>query len=351
MLGGLAKDHGSRRGVEDGGDDNNSDSNSSNNNNNSDGSSDGGSDVPSTNDFIRRGCHTVAVLGDYLYIDGGSLTERVDGSKPADSPSYDGRSSPETKWATRPAHSELCLTNQLGNAVNTTWSIDLTVPWTSEDLQIRSIPKKAPALNKQIHWTDPSTKSLYTWGGFTSDDSSPSQGLWRFAPDGSGGGAWNQVTQRNYAKFSKLRGTYSSAFTQTKDAGFAFGGAVTKSSDASVHKEKPGYATPGLVSYNFQTGEWDNSTTSLYGGYGTSLNARAEYVPFGPNGLIMFLGGAESPVDATNETIVEMNWNQISMVDPVTKRWYKQTTSGTRPPTIESHCSVGVPGPNGTYEM
>ncbi|KAI0449191.1 hypothetical protein F5B21DRAFT_62696 [Xylaria acuta] len=283
-----------------------------------------GSDIPSAHDFIRRGCHTVAVLGDYLYVDGGQITERVNGSTPADSPSFD---------------------------VDTTWSIDLTEAWTTETVPLRSIPKTAPLLSKQVHWTDPSTKSLYTWGGFTTDGSSPSQNLWRFQADGSGGGSWTQVTQRDYVTFSKMKGTSGSAFTQTKNAGFAFGGAVTKSSDDSVAKDIPGYATPGLVSYNFQTGEWENTTTSSYGGYGTSLNARAEYVPFGPNGLLLFLGGAETPVDATNETIVEMSWNRITMVDPVTKQWHTQTTSGTKPPTIESHCSVGVPGPNGTYEI
>ncbi|KAJ3569289.1 hypothetical protein NPX13_g6132 [Xylaria arbuscula] len=273
------------------------------------------SGIPTAHDFIRRGCHTVAVLGDdYLYIDGGQLTERV-------------------------------------NDITSTWSIDLTKSWTNETVPLRAVPKTSPVLAKQAHWVD--GKNLYTLGGFTSDGSSPEQALWRFTADGSGGGTWNQVTQRDYLAFSKLKGTFGSAFTQTKDVGYSFGGAVMKSSDASVNKAIPGYATPGLVSYNFRTGEWDNSTVTMssYGGYGTSLNARAEYVPFGPNGLVMFLGGAETPVDATNETIVEVNWNSISMVDPVTNEWYSQTTSGTKPPTVESHCSVGVPGPNGTYEI
>ncbi|KAI1421022.1 hypothetical protein F5Y12DRAFT_67382 [Xylaria sp. FL1777] len=284
------------------------------------------SDIPSAHDFVRRACHTLAVLGDYLYIDGGQMTERVDGSAPADSPSFN---------------------------VATTWSINMTESWTNDTVQLRSIPKAAPLLSKQIHWTDPSAESLYTWGGFTSDGSSPSQALWRFSPDGSGGGAWAQVTQRDYLDFSRLKGTFGSAFTQAEGVGYSFGGAVMKSSDGSVAKSIPGYATPGLVSYNFQTGVWDNTTVTMasYGGYGTSLNARAEYVPFGPNGLLMLLGGAETPVDATNDTIVEILWNRISMVDPVTKKWHTQTTSGTKPPTIESHCSVGVPGPNGTYEI
>lgn len=58
-------------------------------------SSNNGSGIPTAHDFIRRGCHTVAVLGgDYLYVDGGQITERVNDSAPADSPSYDGMSSP-----------------------------------------------------------------------------------------------------------------------------------------------------------------------------------------------------------------------------------------------------------------
>ncbi|KAI1809205.1 hypothetical protein GGS20DRAFT_580893 [Poronia punctata] len=277
---------------------------------------DGG--VPSPQDFIRRGCHTVAVIGDYLYLDGGQVTESVNGTKPAD--------------------------------INT-WSIDLTKPWTNDTVKIRSIQKIAPSLSKQVHWVDSTTNSLYTWGGFTVDETSPNPDLWRFATDGSGGGVWAQVTQRDYLNFSKLKTIFGAAFTQTKDVGFALGGAAIHASDSTVQKDIPGYATPGLISYNFRTGTWGNSSTSAYGGYGTSLNGRAEYVPFGPNGLIIFLGGAESPVDATNETIVEMNWNTITLVDPVTKKWYKQSTSGSKPPTVESHCTVGVLGPDGTYEI
>ncbi|KAI1432804.1 hypothetical protein GGR50DRAFT_696687 [Xylaria sp. CBS 124048] len=280
--------------------------------------------VPSAGQFIRRKYHTVAVVGDYLYIDGGELSARVNGSNATDTTAYN---------------------------VGTTWSIDLTQSWTNETVNIRSIPKDSPSLGGQTHWIDDSAQSLYTWGGFTIDGSSPSQALWELAADGHGGGSWSQVTQRDYSDFSKLKGTFSTAFTQTKTAGFSFGGAITHASDGSVKKGLPGYAAPGLVSYNFGTGEWKNSSTSSFGGYGTSLNARAEYVPFGPNGLILFIGGSETPVDATNSSIVEMNWNSISMVDPVTNQWYKQRTTGTKPPTIESHCSVGVPGPNGTYEI
>ncbi|KAI0150313.1 hypothetical protein GGR57DRAFT_514250 [Xylariaceae sp. FL1272] len=283
------------------------------------------SDIPTADNFVRRACHTVAVLGDYLYVDGGQVTERVDGSSPADSPAY---------------------------AVNTTWSIDLTTKWTNKTVPIRSIPKASPRMGKQIHWTDTSSNSLYTWGGFVADASPPPEHeMWKFQADGSGGGEWSQVSQQDYRTFTGLKNPFGASFAQSHNVGYAFGGSVEAASDSSVQKDLPGYALPGLVSYNFQTGEWTNTSTSNYGGYGTNINGRAEMVPFGPNGLLLFLGGAETPVDATNETIVEVSWNSITMVDPITKKWYKQSTTGTKPPTMESHCSVGVAGPNGTYEI
>ncbi|KAI1258592.1 hypothetical protein F5Y18DRAFT_421312 [Xylariaceae sp. FL1019] len=279
------------------------------------------SDIPTADDFVRRACHTVAALGDYLYVDGGQITERVDG-------------------------------DNVAYAVNTTWSIDLSRKWTNETVPIRSIPKSSPRMGKQIHWIDTSSDSLYTWGGFVADASSPPEHeMWKFQADGSGGGEWSLVSQQDYRTFTGLKNPFGASFSQLGNVGYAFGGSVEAESDSSVQKELPGYALPGLVSYNFQTGEWTNTSTSNYGGYGTNINGRAEMVPFGPNGLLLFLGGAETPVDAANETIVEVSWNTITMVDPKTKKWYKQSTTGLKPPTIESHCSVGVPGPNGTYEI
>ncbi|CAJ2512891.1 Uu.00g010100.m01.CDS01 [Anthostomella pinea] len=283
-----------------------------------------GVDNPSAEDYIRRSCHAVTVIGDYVYIDGGMVTERVNSSDPGASPSY---------------------------AVNSTLSISLKESWTNETVELRSIPKTAPLLSKQIHWTDPSTSSFYTWGGMSNTGSPPSNELWRLAADGEGGGAWSPVSQQDYRDFSQLTRPMGAAFAQSGDVGYALGGVATSLTDSDIHKENPGYALTGLVSYNFQTGTWTNTSSAHYGGYGTSLNARAEYVPLGPNGLLLFLGGAETPVDATNETIVQVTWNSLTMVDPVTGEWFTQGTTGVRPPTTESACSVGALGPNGTYEI
>ncbi|KAI1326127.1 hypothetical protein F5Y16DRAFT_375842 [Xylariaceae sp. FL0255] len=284
-------------------------------------------DIPTAENFIRRACSTVAVIGDYVYIDGGQVTESVDGSSPSNSPAY---------------------------GVNTTWSIDLTQAWTNSTVQIQSIPKAAPALAKQVLWIDESSNSYYTWGGFVveSGESPPVHELWNFQTDGTGGGTWSQVSQQDYIAFEKLLNPIGASYTQSGMIGYAFGGSVVTDSDSSIQDVGlPGMALPGLVSYDFQTGQWTNSSTSYYGGYGTNIDGRAQYIPFGPNGLLMFLGGAETPIDATNDTIVQVDWNTVTLVDPVTGQSYTQTTSGTKPPTIESHCTVGVPGQNGTYEI
>ncbi|KAL1881907.1 hypothetical protein Daus18300_000961 [Diaporthe australafricana] len=86
---------------------------------------------------------------------------------------------------------------------------------------------------------------------------------------------------------------------------------------------------------------WTNTSVTS-----TLVNARAEYAPFGPNGLILLLGGTsgDSPsglVDFTN----------ITFYDPVTKQFFSQQATGTIPTGRQRFCSVGVTGPNKTYEV
>ncbi|KAI1105155.1 hypothetical protein F4804DRAFT_148260 [Jackrogersella minutella] len=295
-----------------------------------------GDDIPGPDNFIRHRypSGTVVTFGDHLYIDGGELYQQVNGSE------TNGTQSGQ---------------NYLSYAVNSTLSLNLNESWTNETVIFRSIPKTAPLLDQQIYWSDPSNGAgaLYTWGGMAAGSGSPpANEQWLFNADGTGGGAWSQITQRDFRDFSGLAQTVGAAFAQSSHVGYALGGQATSKTDSSIQKEYPGYALTGLVSYDFQTGQWNNaSTVPYYEGFGTSLNARAEYVPFGPNGLLLFLGGAEAPFDANDKNIVQCNWNSLMITDPVTGEWYRQATSGARPPTIERACSVGVQGPNNTYEI
>ncbi|KAI0478640.1 hypothetical protein GGR56DRAFT_331577 [Xylariaceae sp. FL0804] len=228
----------------------------------------------------------------------------------------------------------------------------MTESWTNQTVQFQTISKAAPALDNQIYWTDASTSSLYTWAGSTYSADQPPNAMWRLAADGNGGGEWSEVEQQDFREFSSLVRPVGAAFTQGNSVGYALGGATTPPmDDESTASGSMGNALTGLVSYNLETGQWANSSSAAYGGYGTSLNALAEFVPFGPDGLLLFLGGAESPVEATNETIQQMSLDTVTLYDPASNTWYTQTTSGDRPPTMQSACSVGVQGPNNTYEI
>ncbi|KAI0172257.1 hypothetical protein GGR52DRAFT_461214 [Hypoxylon sp. FL1284] len=280
-------------------------------------------DGPGRENFVRHRYPTVVAFGDYLYVDGGELLLSPNGTG----------------------------TNNT-QLVNSTLSLNLNKAWTNETAEFRSIPKEAPNLDQQICWSDSSINTFYTWGGSAVGSAAPpSNELWLFNGDGTGGGSWSQVPQGDFRDFSRLRRPVGSSFTQSGHVGYAFSGQVTSKTDLSVHKEDPGYALPGLVSYDFHTSQWSNISTAEYRGYGTNLNGQAQFVPFGPNGLLLFLGGAETPVDATAESIVPLDWNTLWLFDPVARRWYIQGTTGNRPPLVERACSVGVKGPGNTYEI
>ncbi|XXG98993.1 hypothetical protein Hte_005326 [Hypoxylon texense] len=290
-----------------------------------------GADNPGLENFVRHRYPTVVAFGDYLYVDGGELLQQINGTGTNTTQSGQSYSS---------------------YALNSTLSLRLDEAWTNETAEFRSINKTAPLLDQQIYWTDTPINTFYTWGGMAIGSATPpANELWLFNADGTGGGVWSQIPQGDFRDFSRLHRPVGSSFTQTARVGYALGGQVTSKTDRSIQKEDPGYAVPGLVSYDFQTSQWTNISTAGYQGYGTNLNGQAEYIPFGPNGLLLFFGGAETPVDATAGSIVQLSWNTLTLYDPMTGKWYSQLTSGMRPPQVERACSVGVEGPNNTYEI
>ncbi|KAI1758678.1 hypothetical protein GGR53DRAFT_216217 [Hypoxylon sp. FL1150] len=294
-----------------------------------------GADSPYLENFVRHRYPTVVAFGNYLYVDGGELLEQTNDTE---------------------TNSTQLAQSYSSHALNATLSLRLNESWTNETAEFRSIAKTAPLLDQQIYWTNTPINAFYTWGGMAVGSAAPPSAdeLWLFNADiGSGGGSWSQVPQGDFRDFAKLKRPVGASFTQAGHVGYAFGGQVTSKTDPSIQKDDPGYALPSIVSFDFETNNWTNISTAGYQGYGsgTRLNGRAEYVPFGPNGLLLFLGGAESPVDATNENIVQVLWNVLWLYDPVTRKWYSQATTGQLPPQMERACSVGVEGPNNTFEI
>ncbi|KAI8960708.1 hypothetical protein F5Y11DRAFT_254444 [Daldinia sp. FL1419] len=284
------------------------------------------------NSFIRHRYPSVVAFGNYVYIDGGQMF-RPNNENGTNSTQLD----PYTPYA-----------------VNSTLSLDLTESWTSETVGIRSIPKTAPLFGQQVLWSDHSYNpgGFSVWGGMTMDNEPPPEDqFWYFHTDGSGGGSWEQAPLGDYRQFTQLLRPAGASFAQSATTGYAFGGLATRETDHTIQKAYPGYAAKGVISYDFNSGRWANHSSDSFGQYGTSLYGCAEYVPFGPNGLLIFLGGAETPVDATAEYISGVGWTTLTLYDPVTRKWYTQKTTGWGPPQIERACSVGVRGPENTYEI
>jgi len=102
--------------------------------------------------------------------------------------------------------------------------------------------------------------------------------------------------------------------------------------------------------FNSSSGEWTNSSTNVFP-YGPLVNAGAAHfaAPFGPDGLLVLIGGNSQMTPSAPRYPLSMD--KVYIFDPVSKRWGEQSTSGDNPLPLESHCIVGVQGDSGTYEI
>lgn len=281
-----------------------------------------GVDNPTPANFLRRPYANAVVLGDYVYIDGGELAQLEDGEYNGDHPSY---------------------------AVNTTLSLPINEAWTNDSVTLRSIAKTAPAQDQQVLWSDPANSAFYTWGGMTAwFGAAAENAIWKFTADGSGGGAWSEVSVANVVAWSTAIRTVGSAYTTVNGVGYAVGGEATTGSDQSVSGTS--LAVQGVVSFDTAAREWNNASSAGLGANGTTFSGRLEYAPFGPSGFLVLLGGSMAAVGAVTE-YEQIEWNSIWVMDLQNNTWYEQAVTGTKPTKREGHCTVGVQGPNGTYEI
>ncbi|KAK0381984.1 kelch repeat protein [Colletotrichum limetticola] len=282
-------------------------------------------DAPSPSDFLRRAFPSAIVIGGYVYIDGGEVSQLYNGKN--------GTTANHPSWP-----------------VNSTLSICLEQSWTNSSVTMTSTPKNGPKLNWQAIWRDPSSTGFYVWGGMTSySDTPPAKELWHFKVDGNGGGTWSQVTPASVVAFSKLTRTTEASFTQSKDVGYYFGGVANSRTDTSTYNNA--LALPGLISYNMTSGEIKNTSSTGFGQYGTSVRGSSQFVPFGSGGMLLFLGGGQAPVSLPKGSWEEMDFNKVALYNPSTDKWYTQQTTGSRPATRGNFCAVGASSTNDTYEI
>lgn len=120
----------------------------------------------------------MVVLGNYLYIDGGEVSQI---------------SQPENLYS---------LPN------NSTLSIDISKSWNAKTVQIKATPKENGPVptSDEVLWTDPSGEAFYVLGGRVprgvGKERLAKDGIWKFTIDGVGGGNTGRTLQYGYAEES-----------------------------------------------------------------------------------------------------------------------------------------------------
>ncbi|KAK1971557.1 kelch repeat protein [Colletotrichum sublineola] len=282
-------------------------------------------DVPSVANYLRRVFARSSVIGDWAYFDGGEVSQHVNNGRNTSRPS---------------------------SPLTSTLSIDLSKSWKPADVEIKQTQKGAPRMNRQAVFTDTSSKSFYIWGGATSYAADPpSARLWKFSADGSGGGTWSTEIKPGHDFFTQLTRSQGAAYVSTPDSGFYFGG--YSGADADPNPKGP---VPGFLQFNYTATDqaWTNYTEAPYSTSGNVVGASAHHVPsYGPNGLVMMFGGRSHVIGSgqSNSNVGWLDFNTIHIMDPLTKKWYSQNTSGNAPGARMWHCTVGALSQNNTYEI
>ncbi|KAH0432819.1 kelch repeat protein [Colletotrichum camelliae] len=271
------------------------------------------------------------IIGDYLYIDGGEVAQNYDGKNMS---SYYTPSWP----------------------VNSTLSINLKQSWNSANVTMLSAPKgETPRMDFQGVWRDTESKSFYVWGGQVPYWIKPPENdIWRFVVDGNGGGSWSKRSPPNLADLYKLDRATEGAFCQSKTTGYYFGGYANSRTDMSITDKDKTRNVPGLVSYDMTTGSINQTTFQGPGNF-TFKGGAMEYVPFGPDGLLLVLGGFQgAPTETGYGKWTGVDFTSVNLYDIKANKWHSQRTTGSKssiPPPTEKFCTVGVQGPNKTYEI
>ena len=208
--------------------------------------------------------------------------------------------------------------------MNSTLSISLKDSWTNSSVSVRSIPKAAPLFNSEAAWRDPSANAFYVWGGTTAYFAQPAAiGLWKFTADGVGGGSWSSVTPSNIVSFSSLVRSGTAAWTQSKNVGYYMGGVATYQTDTSISSDTY-LALPGILAYDMTTGSFTNSSTVGFGSLGTLIGGSVEFVPFGKEGLLLFLGGSQAPQVTNYGGGREVDFANLTIYDPAGRTEHKK---------------------------
>jgi hypothetical protein len=236
--------------------------------------------------------------------------------------------------------------------VNATLSIDLSRSWTTESVVINETPKSdgIGSWSYQHSWSDEEDGAFYTWGDgamYIPDIETPPPTLWKFTAQGTNGsGTWSEVdiASEGDGIQSHTLDRRNGVTVSTPGVGFVFGGFSILDGSSNM--------STGYSSFDYAAREWreHSDQEDSFSETGTMSTGAAVFVPvFGSDGLVFVLGGAEWLGQGVGHGNID--FERVRFLDPVSKRWFSQDTTGDIPTPRARHCAVGVSGADGTYDM
>lgn len=274
-------------------------------------------EAPSPENFIQRAFHSSVLLGDHVFIDGGEITQKINGTT-------------------------------VKAITNVTLTIDMRNSWTNDSITFGIIPRIGPpTMNLEVLWPTADNNSFFVFGGETSfiavPPIPPELQVWEFLRDGSNG-SWTNFEPNGYSGFSNLTRPDGALGVTMGNTGYILGGFESQHSNPDITSTGD-TSVPGMVAFNMTSGRWTNTTTPSNLVRRSGKNGILASVPsFGPSGLLLAVGtgsNLEGP----------LHFDNITLYEPINKTWHYQTASGSIPEGRDKACAVGIQGDNGTYEM
>lgn len=291
----------------------------------------------------------VAVLGDYLYIEGGQVSQFLDGEI---LPSENGNFlSAFTACLHHPAIFLHGVLTWPGTA-KSTLSIPLSQRWTNSTVVLKTIIKEDSTTVKELAlWPDNSGDRLYRWGGrdyFGLTGGAENVRLWVFTPDQEGGGEWAIQPPANPNVFSSIRRAHLGSSATCEGMGFYLAGLGDPSSD--VRYSRGNIPVSGLLTFDMASKVWSNESSASFAyPYGMSFGGQAVCAMAHDTKLVFFLGGRA--LRGRESHPQWLTFSNITFYDPEAKVWYWQRATGDTPHVRHSFCAAGIRGRDGTFEM
>lgn len=228
-------------------------------------------------------------------------------------------------------------------------SIDLSKDWTNDTVTINSTPKPdgVPNVNYPSLWYHAKSNALLSgFAGFSAwwlpKPLNVSQtSLWKFVPNGAGGGTYSEAIAANDKIWSTIRRPAEPAQAYGSDAAFILGG----------NDQRQTVPIPGIVKLDMNTLQFTNTSApwdkTPYSGSSGLQKGQMVHVPsFGVDGIYIAMGGYTT-ADANGLQSLKY----VQVFDPSTQSWYNQSTAGPAPSGRIEFCATGIDSTSQSHEI